>query len=148
MRLHPDLNPISGKETPDSTLHVVSAWVAPGRTTFTIDAPLPSDGDGRGLALLALAIIVGGTIVWARPRWRIVVLRRCARMRRRMVSARPWLVRVGALTVAAVLFVRGCASSVARSRSSLSMWGMSPRRRSRAPSGGRWGRRLQPGASR
>src|SRR5262249_40535393 len=30
--------------TPTGSLHVMSAWVAPGRTTFTCDGPLPSDG--------------------------------------------------------------------------------------------------------
>src|SRR6185369_8894670 len=35
---------------PGGHLHVVSAWLAPGHTTFTIDGPLPSDGDGRAIS--------------------------------------------------------------------------------------------------
>jgi hypothetical protein len=65
----------------DGKLHVVAAWVAPGRTTFTCDAPLPSDGHGRVLSLLAALFAIASIIVWRRPRWRTRVLRRLAWLR-------------------------------------------------------------------
>lgn len=90
------------------TLHVVSAWVAPGRTTFTVDAPLPSDGDGRGLALGALAIIVVAMTIWLHAHWRVRVLRRIASARRRVLRRAPLLLRITVWLVVAGLFVRGC----------------------------------------
>ncbi|MEJ7601537.1 MAG: hypothetical protein WKG01_26770 [Kofleriaceae bacterium] len=67
--------------TPDGRLHVVAAWVAPGKTTFTVDGPLPSDGKGRLLAILALLVATASIVVWRVTRWRIRVLRRLARLR-------------------------------------------------------------------
>lgn len=66
---------------PGGKLHVVAAWVAPGRTVFTCDGPLPSDGRGRLLSFAAALLAVASIIVWRRPRWRIRVLRRIARLR-------------------------------------------------------------------
>ncbi|NVB78308.1 MAG: hypothetical protein HOV81_07935 [Kofleriaceae bacterium] len=96
---------------PGGQLHVVSAWVAPGRTTFTVDGPLPSDGDGRGLALAALAMIIAGIVTWSRPRWRIRVLRELARVRRRVLGASRSLLRATASVVVLVLVIRGCDSA-------------------------------------
>ena len=67
---------------PGGKLHVVAAWVKPGRTTFTIDGPLPSDGDGRWLTRLAAFLALGGIALWSRARWRVRALRRLARVRR------------------------------------------------------------------
>lgn len=95
---------------PGSVLHVVSAWAAPGRTTFTVDGPLPSDGQGRLLSLLALVVVVAGIVVWSVGRWRVRALRRLARLRARTlrrltVSA---VARIGVPLVLFALLVRGC----------------------------------------
>lgn len=63
---------------PGGELHVVSAWVAPGKTTFTVDGELPSDGDGRLLSILALLVAAGGTVAWSRRAWRTRLVRRIA----------------------------------------------------------------------
>jgi hypothetical protein len=65
----------------DGELHVVAAWVRPGRTLFTPDAELPSDGAGRGRAALAALVALAGIVGWSRPRWKWRVLRRVARVR-------------------------------------------------------------------
>lgn len=64
---------------PKGDLHVVSAWVAPGRTVFTCDGSLPSDGRGRFLSLFAALLAAAGTILWTR--WRVRTLRYLARGR-------------------------------------------------------------------
>lgn len=89
-------------------LHVVSAWVAPGRTTFTCDGPLPSDGKGRLISLLAALLAAGAIIAWKirRLRWRI--LRRVARLRARMPAAISLAAHVGVPLVCIVLLARGC----------------------------------------
>ncbi|MBS1121809.1 MAG: hypothetical protein H6Q90_4037 [Deltaproteobacteria bacterium] len=96
------------RATPTSTLSVVSAWVAPGKTVFTVDGPLPSDGNGRGIALLAAVLALAGIVTWRVTRWRLWVLRRLARARGRL----PKLVRVAAVygvpLVLVVLVARGC----------------------------------------
>lgn len=89
------------RSTPDSDLRVVAAWVAPGRTTFTCDGPLPSDGDGRLLSLLAALFAAAAVVVWSRPRWRTRALRK-------LVRARSWLSTrqrrfVGVIVPAAIL---------------------------------------------
>jgi hypothetical protein len=68
----------------DGKLHVVAAWVAPGKTTFTCDAPLPSDGSGRVLAMLAALFAIASIIVWRRARWRVRVLRRAIWLRNQL----------------------------------------------------------------
>lgn len=79
-----------------SKLHVVSAWVAPGRTTFTCDGELPSDGDGRVLSLLAALLALAGVIAWRVPRWKWRALRRVA-------AGRAWvLARTGRVLDVAV----------------------------------------------
>lgn len=94
---------------PGGKLHVVAAWVAPGRTTFTVDGPLPSDGDGRWPSLLALLVALAVTITWSVARWRRAVLRRFARARRRLPRAAALAARVGVPVVAIGLLARGCA---------------------------------------
>ncbi|MDQ3368431.1 MAG: hypothetical protein M3680_23645, partial [Myxococcota bacterium] len=61
---------------PGGTLHVVSAWVAPGRTTFTVDGPLPSDGQGRALSILAALLALAVIAIWSLRRVRGRLLRR------------------------------------------------------------------------
>jgi hypothetical protein len=99
--------------TPTSELHVVSAWVAPGRTTFTVDGPLPSDGSGRLLALAALLLVLAGGIAWSRPHWRVRVLRRVAELRRRARGAGAIAVRVAVPAIVVLLIVRGAIETVA-----------------------------------
>ncbi|MGN6108566.1 MAG: hypothetical protein ACTHU0_25900 [Kofleriaceae bacterium] len=94
---------------PGSTLHVVSAWVAPGRTTFTVDGPLPSDGRGRTWTMLALIACIAGLVVWRVPRWRIRVLRRLARWRARGPRIARLALQIGVPFVLIVLAARGCA---------------------------------------
>ena len=92
-------------------LHVVSAWVAPGRTTFTCDGPLPSDGRGRGLSILAMLIAVAAIVAWRvrRVRWRI--LRRVARLRARLPAVVALGGSVGVPLACIVLLARGCLES-------------------------------------
>ncbi|HWU91336.1 MAG TPA: hypothetical protein VN253_28915, partial [Kofleriaceae bacterium] len=92
---------------PGGHLHVVAAWVAPGRTTFTVDGPLPSDGKGRALSLLALLAGAAGIAVWCVARWRVRILRRAARGRARLRGAAPALARVGVPLAVLALLVRG-----------------------------------------
>jgi hypothetical protein len=93
---------------PGSTLHVVSAWVAPGRTTFTADGPLPSDGNGRALTVLALLVAVAGIVVWSAARWRVRALRRLARLRARLPRLLRAGVRIGVPLALLALLLRGC----------------------------------------
>jgi hypothetical protein len=91
-----------------SALHVVSAWVAPGRTTFTVDGRLPSDGKGLPLTVLAALAAAVGLAVWSRARWRVRALRGLVRLR----VGVPWLVRgaarIGVPLALLALAVRGC----------------------------------------
>jgi len=95
------------RSTPTSNLSVVSAWVAPGKTTFTVDGPLPSDGKGRVLAILALLGAVAAIVTWRVTRWRIRILRRVARLRRmpRLVQR---VATMGVPITLVVLLTRGC----------------------------------------
>ena len=68
-------------------LHVVGAWLAPGRTTFRPSGALPSDGKGRGFTALAALLAASIIAVWARrPRLRTQLLfgmaRACAWLKR------------------------------------------------------------------
>lgn len=89
---------------PGGKLHVVAAWVAPGRTVFTCDAPLPSDGRGRLLSLATALFAIASIVTWSRTRWRTRVLRRIARLRGKL-HARGRGHRVIAVLVPAVLVV-------------------------------------------
>ncbi|HMG54111.1 MAG TPA: hypothetical protein VK601_11525 [Kofleriaceae bacterium] len=95
---------------PGGQLHVVAAWLAPGRTTFTVDGPLPSDHDGRAISALAALVIAAGAAVWSRRRWRHRALRRLASWRRRAAGRGLGrvVVRAGVPLALAVLLVRGC----------------------------------------
>jgi hypothetical protein len=96
---------------PGGRLRVVSAWLAPGKTTFTIDGPLPSDGKGRPFTLLAIVGGIAVIIAWRITRLRIRILRRVARIRT-LALGRAWLaVRIGVPLVVLVLFARGCIQS-------------------------------------
>ena len=93
---------------PGGRLHVVAAWLAPGRTSFTIDGPLPSDGDGRAISILAALAAAAGVAVWSRRRWRHRALVRLARWRRRGSGLGRHALRAGVPLALAVLAVRGC----------------------------------------
>jgi hypothetical protein len=93
---------------PGGQLHVVAAWLAPGHTTFTVDGALPSDHDGRAITLLAALAIAAGLALWSRPRWRIRVLRRLARARRRWPALATHALRAGVPLALVALAVRGC----------------------------------------
>jgi hypothetical protein len=93
--------------TGDGTLHVVSAWVAPGRTVFTCDGPLPSDGDGRVVSALAALFAAAAIVAWRRPRWRVTVLRQLARARAWSHGRIATAIELGVPVTLAVLAARG-----------------------------------------
>jgi hypothetical protein len=92
------------------TLHVVSAWLAPGRTTFTCDGPLPSDGKGRILSLLAALVALASIIVWGVARWRGRVLRRAARGRAWVRARTGRLLEYGVPALIGAMLVFGIVS--------------------------------------
>lgn len=93
------------------SLHVVAAWVAPGRTRFTCDGPLPSDGRGTWISALALLAALAGVVVWSRRRWRWRVLRRIAGLRRRWRGRGPRVVAIAVPLAVVALLVRGCSDA-------------------------------------
>ncbi|MBL9013779.1 MAG: hypothetical protein JNL83_06365 [Myxococcales bacterium] len=99
------------KSHPNATLHVVAAWVAPGRTTFTCDGPLPSDGKGRWISILAALCAVAGVAVWLRRKLRIGVLRRLALARAKAPRLLELGVRYGVPALCVGLLARGCLES-------------------------------------
>lgn len=92
----------------DGKLHVVSAWVAPGKTTFTVDGPLPSDHAGRPFTLLALLAAAAVVVTWRVRRLRVRVLRRLAIARRRVPRLAQLAVRIGVPAGCVILLARGC----------------------------------------
>lgn len=102
---------------PNASLHVVAAWVAPGKTTFTCDGPLPSDHEGRFLSILAGLCAVAGIIVWSRRSLRLRVLRRLARLRANAPRLLELGVRYGVPVVCLGLLARGCVESRGVTRS-------------------------------
>lgn len=98
------------RSTQTATLSVVSAWVAPGKTVFTVDGKLPSDGKGRWFAILAALGAIGGIVVWSRARWRWRVLRRLVVLRRKLPQARK-VSAIGVPLVLVALLVRGCSDA-------------------------------------
>jgi hypothetical protein len=102
---------------PGATLHVVAAWVAPGKTTFTCDGPLPSDHKGRFLSILAGLIAAAAIIVWHRKKLRIRVLRRLARLRASAPRFVDISLRYGVPVLCMGLLARGCLESRGVTRS-------------------------------
>ncbi|CAN5920832.1 hypothetical protein BH11MYX3_BH11MYX3_36420 [soil metagenome] len=100
-----------------ATLHVVSAWVAPGKTTFTCDGPLPSDHDGRWISILATLVALAGIVIWHRRKLRIPLLRRVARLRARSPRYATLAIRYGIPAICFVLLARGCLQDRAVTRS-------------------------------
>ncbi len=94
--------------TPSGRLHVVSAWVAPGRTRFTVDGPLPSDGKGRLVSLSALLLVIAAIVIWRVGRWRRRTLRVFARTKQRATARVGGVLRVGVPIVIVILLARGC----------------------------------------
>jgi hypothetical protein len=122
-----------------AALHVVSAWVAPGRTVFTCDGPLPSDGDGRLLSALAALFAAAAIVVWRRTRWRIAVLRRLSRARQWAHGKVAVAIEFGLPALLAILVVRGCAEQLGRTEAVLAGSGARSVARVEARSaGGEW----------
>lgn len=96
---------------PGGRLHVVSAWLAPGRTTFTVDGPLPSDRHGLALSIAAALAAAAGICVWTRRRWRYRALRVLAGWRRRTAGLGRIAVRIGVPVALLALVIRGCADA-------------------------------------
>lgn len=93
------------------SLRVVSAWVAPGKTTFTVDGPLPSDGKGTVWTILALVLAIGIVIAWRVRRVRVRLLRRAARFHRRLPTFARVAAQAGVPVLVIVLFAKGCADT-------------------------------------
>jgi hypothetical protein len=96
---------------PGGKLHVVSAWVPPGKTTFTCDGPLPSDGKGRLLSFAAALLAIAGIVVWRRPRWRIRVLRRAVWLRGKLRAQWRRGIEIAVPALMIVLIVSGIITS-------------------------------------
>ena len=93
-------------------LHVVAAWLAPGHTTFTIDGPLPSDGDGRALSLVAALVAAACVAIFGRRAWRWRVLRWFAHRRAGWRGLGELAIRLGVPLALVVLVMRGCVDRV------------------------------------
>jgi hypothetical protein len=89
-------------------LHVLAAWLAPGKTSFTCDGPLPSDHAGEPISFAAVLAALAIAAVWTRRRWRLRVLRRFARWRARGPALGARAIQIGVPVVIAIVFVRGC----------------------------------------
>lgn len=111
----------------EGRVQVVSAWLSPGRTTFTVDAPLPSDGAGRIPAVIALIVCVAIVLLWSRRR--VWTLRKLSRMPR---------VRIPLVVIIPLLFARGCFDEVRPARAFLVGTGIRPVATVEARSGGDW----------
>jgi hypothetical protein len=100
-------------------LHVVAAWLPPGRTTFRPSGALPSDGKGRTASALASLFALVVVVIWTRlPKVRRRILFAIARggawlrpRRRWLVSGGFGLLASGAL-VASMLSSRGPARAL------------------------------------
>jgi hypothetical protein len=96
---------------PGGRLHVVSAWVAPGRTTFTLDGALPSDGKGLVWTILAIVAALAAIVAWRVPRLRARILRRVARARRRAPQVARVALQAGVPLALIMLLAKGCADT-------------------------------------
>lgn len=103
---------------PGGELRVVAAWVRPGKTVFTVDGALPSDGKGRSIAFLAAICAVATIICWSRRDLRTRILRRvaCAHVglgrRRNLVRAGAGVLMGVALLIAGAVRLLGPAKNV------------------------------------
>ncbi|KAB2909694.1 MAG: hypothetical protein F9K40_03770 [Kofleriaceae bacterium] len=104
--------------TPEGHMHVAAAWIPPGKTVFTCDGPLPSDGKGRGISVLALLAAIAIIAGWSFRGPRRRILRRMARVRRALMDRRRTITLVVTAVVALALVVWG-ASVVRRPVSAL-----------------------------
>jgi hypothetical protein len=95
---------------PGSTLSVPAAWLPPGRTTFRPDGPLPSDGRGTWISLLALAAALGGIGVWRHAATRGRILRALAGFARSVERRQRAILLVAWLGLGAVVLGAGIAS--------------------------------------
>jgi hypothetical protein len=102
--------------TDTSDLRVPCAWLPTGASSFRFDGGLPSDGAGRPLAALALAVIAGVVALASRRRWRWRMLRRWAAIRARLRAQRPRLRLVGLAVAAATLLTLAVLDHVAPAR--------------------------------
>jgi len=103
--------------TPGSQVHVLAAWLSPGRTRFTPDGALPSDGRGLPLAIGALVIALAIISVWSVRRARWWVLRRAARTRQWLGRRAPHLSRIAIAIGVLGLVAWGAFASTAPVRS-------------------------------
>jgi hypothetical protein len=97
-------------------LRVLAAWVRPGKTVFTCDGALPSDGKGRGIAGLAAAAAIAILVMWSRRRWRVRALRRMARVLAWIRARRRVLAGGAAAIVALALPLAGAMKACGTTR--------------------------------
>ncbi|MDQ3336743.1 MAG: hypothetical protein M4D80_16370 [Myxococcota bacterium] len=96
---------------PTGKLRVVSAWVAPGKTTFTVDGELPSDGKGMLWTILAGLAGVAIIVCWRVRRIRVRLLHRAARLHRRLPAFARVAAQAGVPVLVILLFAKGCADT-------------------------------------
>lgn len=101
---------------PGGKLHVVAAWLPPGKTRFTPDGPLPSDGRGLPIGLAGIVVAIALVVVWRVRRWRYRVLREMARMLAILERRRATLWRVGVAIAVVALFAWGALASLRPAR--------------------------------
>ena len=95
----------------DGKLHVLAAWVAPGRTVFTPDGELPSDGSGRLLSFAAALFAIASIVVWRVARWRIRLRRRVAVLGRKLRRRGRWMLQLSVPAVLISLLAFGIVST-------------------------------------
>lgn len=95
---------------PNSPMAVVAAWLPPGRTSFTPNGSLPSDGKGVPWSAMAALGLLGIAVAWS-TRWRWRALRRMAAARRWLHARRDTLLVAGAAAMALGLVVLGAMSA-------------------------------------
>lgn len=88
-------------------LHVLSAWLAPGKHIFSPDRRLPSDGAGRSLTWLGALLVILITAVFAHWRIRLRVLKVCAHLRGQLLQRKRHVQIVGLAGFAFLMLVVG-----------------------------------------